>query len=139
MIELLRFSTLDHPEYSEISGEYRVRLERYLKEWIMQSDPFIKTCRVIFYHTLENDVPVYVISSGHDELRRVQDGKKLLEVFETYVKENPIHTCVYCGETISAKNYKFCGNHICIVCEKTAKSVLLQKRMTKDLEEWENR
>lgn len=136
MAEILRFSTLEHPEYSEISGEYRVRLERYLKVWIMQSDPFIKTCRVIFYYTLENDVPTYIISC---EPYHYPDDKKLLEVFETYVKENPIHTCVYCGETISDNNYKFCGNYICSVCEKTAKNVLLQKRMTKDLEEWENR
>lgn len=136
MIELLRFSTLDHPEYSEIEGEYRVRLEQYLEDWLRY---FEISGRVIFYHNIQNNVPVYVISSGHVGVHRVLDGKKLLEVFETYVKENPIHTCVYCGETISNKNYKFCGKPICSVCEKTAKSVLLQTRMKKDLEEWENR
>lgn len=136
MIELLRFSTLDHPEYSEISGEYRVRLERYLEDLLRY---FEMSGRVIFYHTIENNIPVYVISSAHVGVHRVLDSKKLLEVFETYVEENPIHTCVYCGETISDKNYKFCDNYICSVCEKTAKSVLLQNRMKKDLEEWENR
>ena len=140
MAEILRFSTLDHPEYLNIKGEYRIQLEQYLKEWIIQNDDFLKTCRVIFYSQIENDIPVYTISCIHNrESYHNPDGKKLLQVFETYVKENPIHTCVYCGETISSKNYKFCDNYICSVCENTAKSVLLQKRMTKDLEEWENR
>ena len=140
MSQVLRFSTLDHPEYSDISGEYRVRLEQYLKEWVMHDDKFIKVCRVIFYHTLENDIPMYTISCHHDRAgQNDPDGKRLLEAFETYVKENPIHKCVYCGESISDKNYKFCGNYICSVCEKTAKNILLQKRMTKDLEEWDNR
>ena len=49
MAEILRFSTLDHPEYLDIKGEYRLQLEQYLKEWIMKNDTSIKTCRVIFY------------------------------------------------------------------------------------------
>ena len=136
MAEILRFSTLDHPEYLDIKGEYRLQLEQYLKEWIMKNDTSIKTCRVIFYSQIENDIPVYTIScTPYCNI----DGRKLLEVFEEYVKNNTIHTCTYCEEIISSKNYKFCGNYICSVCEKTAKTVLLQNRMKKDLEEWENR
>ena len=93
MAEILRFSTLDHPEYLDIKGEYRLQLEQYLKEWIIQNDDFLKTCRVIFYSQIENDIPVYTISCIHNrESYHNPDGKKLLQVFEEYVKNNAIHT-----------------------------------------------
>ena len=97
MTEILRFSTLDHPEYSEIKGEYRVRLEQYLEDWLRY---FEMSGRVIFYHNIQNNVPVYVISSEHVGVHRVLDGKKLLEVFETYVKKSYTYLCVL------RRNYK---------------------------------
>ena len=79
MAEILRFSTLDHPEYLDIKGEYRLQLEQYLKEWIMKNDTSIKTCRVIFYSQIENDIPIYTIScTPYCNIY----GRKLLEVFE---------------------------------------------------------